>query len=44
MVKLKILVVIMCHGHAVVVDGAKNQLESIAADNRVQKSGYDRDR
>ena len=44
MVELKIMVVILCHDHAVVVDLAKNLLESIVADNRVQKSGRDHDR
>ena len=31
LVELNILVVILCHDHAVVVDLAKNQLESIVA-------------
>ena len=44
MVELKILVVILCHDHAVVVDWAKNWLESIVADNRVKKSGSDHGR
>ena len=39
MVELKILVVILCHDHAVVVDWAKNWLEIIVDDNRVKKSG-----
>ena len=41
MVELKIVVVILCHDHAGVVDWAKNLLESIVADNRVKKSGPD---
>ena len=44
MVELKILGIILCHDHAVVVDSAKNRLESIVADNQVQKSGRDHDR
>ena len=44
MVELKILRVILCHDHAVEVDSAKTWLESIVADNRVQKSGRDHDR
>ena len=43
MVELKILAIVLCHDHAVVVDWAKNGLESIVADNRVQKSGRDHD-
>ena len=41
MVELKILVVILRHDHAAVVDWATNWLESIVADNRVQKSGHE---
>ena len=41
--KLKILVIILCHDHAVVVDWAKNRLELIVDDNRVKKSGRDHD-
>ena len=43
MVELKILGVILCHDHAVVVGCAKNRLESIVANNRVKKSGRDHD-
>ena len=44
MLELKILVVILCHDHAVVVYGAKNGLESNVADNRVQQFGRNHDR
>ena len=43
MVELKILVLRLDHDYAVVVDWAKIQLESIVANNRVQKSGRDHD-
>ena len=44
MVEFKILVVILYHHHADVVDWAKNLLESIVANNQVQKSGRNHDR